>query len=198
MLMRSAVFLMLVVFGAAGCTRIDTNIGMNAVPMQAQDGLVSQSPYRIRSVNVEVPRDLSVSERNSYFPRGDIVWREDRFGDRHAQVQEIVHTGLHMGADEFSGDFPIIIDVRVKRFHALSQKARYSVGGIYNILLDVQISNAVTKEVLYPWRTINAEFPASGGAAALAEEQRGLTQRVVIQDRLKYVMQYEILNLPDP
>ncbi|MBD3677055.1 MAG: hypothetical protein HUJ27_01480 [Rhodobacteraceae bacterium] len=182
----------------AGCTKIDRNFGMAPVPMEAREDLVPLSPYRVEHVHVEVPRDLSVSERDSYFPRGDIVWREDRFGDRYEQVYEVVHTGLHLGADEFSGDFPIVVDVRVRRFHALSEKARYSVGGIYNILFDMQVSDAVSGEVLFPWYAVNAEFAANGGRAAMAEELQGYTQRVRIQDRLKYVMQYEILNLPDP
>ena len=47
-------------------------------------------PVTVARVEVRVPRSLKVSEANRYLPAGDIVWREDPPGDRHAQVQAIV------------------------------------------------------------------------------------------------------------
>ena len=84
--------------GASACTEIEQpsrNIAANGdlVPSTIAAAATSeraaqavrrgQSPVTVKAIRVEVPRTLSVSEANSYYPSGDIVWREDPLGDRH-------------------------------------------------------------------------------------------------------------------
>lgn len=82
----------------------------------------AQPSYRVEKINVIVPKSLLVSEANRYYPSGDIVWREDPPGDRHAQVAAIFEDAMARGAAKVQGDVPIIIDIQVLRFHALTEK----------------------------------------------------------------------------
>lgn len=194
--MTRAIFLILGFLAITGCTRIDTNFGMASTPLETSRAAVAASPYNVRKINVDVPRSLSVSEANAYFPRADIVWRGDPFGDRHAQVARIMQSGLEKGTGALRGRTPVVLDIRLQRFHALSDKARYSFGGVHNIVFAMQIRSAATGQVVQPWRLINAEFPAAGGTAAIEEERRGLTQKVLIERRLAQVIQYELSATP--
>ena len=90
----------------------------------------------INQVQVIVPRALKVSERNSYLPRGDIVWREDPIGDRHAQVQTIVQDAIVRGVTPLNGPVKADVEIVVQRFHALTEKARYTTGGVHSITFD--------------------------------------------------------------
>lgn len=128
----------------AGCASIDTP-SRNAPFAQgaegtsvnfAQTGAVfeaADADYRVAQINVIVPRTLQVSEANSYKPRGDIVWRGDLPGDRHAQVKAIFEEALARGANGVNGSVPVVLDIEVTRFHALTEKTRYSVGGVHEI-----------------------------------------------------------------
>ena len=89
----------------------------------------------VSQINVRVPTSLKVSEANRYYPNGDIVWREDPMGNRHAQVAKIVHDAMTVGTQSFTGPVPVILDIELVRFHALSEKARYTVGGVHNVIL---------------------------------------------------------------
>ncbi len=153
-----------------------------------------QSPVRISSIIVRVPRSLKVSEANRYLPGGDIVWREDPIGDRHAQVQKIFEDSFQRTAQVLDGPVPVQIDVQVRRFHALTEKARYTVGGVHAITFDLAIKNPETGELLVPIRTVRADLDAFGGQQALAAEARGLTQKVRITGHLSEVMRQELTN----
>ncbi len=77
-------------------------------------------------MRVTVPKSLTVSEAKSLLPTADIVWREDPLGDRHVQVGKIVETAVLRGAQGLKGKRPVIIDVTVTRFHALTFEAERS------------------------------------------------------------------------
>lgn len=186
----ASLFLALVT--ASGCTMMDTNFGLSKTPLTMDRAAIAASPYRVATINIDVPRSLTVSEANAYFPRADIVWREDPRGDRHAQVEKILRDGLTQGAANLRGPRRVVVDVRLQRFHALSEKARYTYGGIHNIVFSMRVRAAGSGEVIEDWRVINAEFSASGADAAIAEDRRGLTQKVLIQSRLAQVIQYEL------
>ncbi|MCF6443562.1 DUF6778 family protein [Nereida sp. MMG025] len=146
----------------------------------------------IAQINVRVPRSLRVSEANRYYPSGDIVWREDPIGDRHAQVAKVIDEGLRKGATRLNGERPVIIDVQVTRFHALTEKARYTVGGVHAIQFYLQVRDAQTKEILMQPRIVKADFDALGGNAAVQAEAKGITQRVRITDHLAKVLEHEM------
>ena len=147
---------------------------------------------RVERINVSVPRTLKVSERNMYYPGGDIVWREDPIGDRHAQVKAIFEAGLNKGAEQMDGLVPVILDVQVMRFHALTEKARYTTGGVHSITFKMRLRDAVSGLAIGEPHEVKADLEAFGGRHALAAEARGQTQKVRITDHLAEVIRQEL------
>jgi hypothetical protein len=158
------------------------------------DAAVIRSPVSVKQVLVRVPRSLKVSERNSYLPRGDIVWREDPIGDRHAQVHKIVQDAMVQGVSVLHGPVPVNIEIEMKRFHALTERARYTTGGVHALTFDLAIRHAETGELVVPVRTIKADLDAFGGQQAILAEARGLTQKVRISNHLAEVIRQELTN----
>ncbi|MEP1767558.1 MAG: DUF6778 family protein [Sulfitobacter sp.] len=150
----------------------------------------------VAQINVRVPTSLKVSEANRYYPGGDIVWREDPMGNRHAQVSKIMHSAMSAGTAGFDGPVPVILDVEVVRFHALSEKARYTVGGVHHMVFKMVLRDARTGEFLSEPRRIESDLEAFGGQQAIAAESRGLTQKVRISGHLAEVIRQEMTE-PD-
>lgn len=165
----------------------------NPGPTAGVLGNVAGSDMAISKVTVRVPRTLEVSEANRYLPQGDIVWREDPLGDRHAQVQAIVQSALEAGVRPLSGPVQVELDVEVLRFHALTQKARYTTGGVHSIAFTMVLRDAQTGEVLTQAREVEADLTAYGGRRALVAIAEGRTQKVRITGFLAKVIQQEIL-----
>lgn len=162
----------------------------------AQPGPVVRStaplPVRVSAINVSVPRNLTVSEANLYYPIADIVWRGDMIGDRHAQVQHIFETAFRAGTSDLSGPTGVILDAEVVRFHSLSEKARYSVGGVHNMVFKLTVRRATTGEQLGPARLVKADLPALGGTAAIEADRKGQTQKVRVTDFLAQAIRKEL------
>ncbi|MDF1728775.1 MAG: hypothetical protein P1U53_13615 [Sulfitobacter sp.] len=158
-------------------------------------GIVQVPSFRVVQAGINVPRSLTVSEANSYYPRGDIVWRGEPFGDRHAQVEAIFEEALSRGTAGIDGDVPVIVDIQVLRFHSLSEKARVSIGGVHNMPFRMRVRHAVTGEVLMPSREIEADLDAFGGSHALMAESRGQTQKVRVTAYLAQKMRSELMHL---
>lgn len=157
-------------------------------------GTVPGSELSITKVNVQVPRTLKVSEANRYLPQGDIVWREDPLGDRHAQVQAIVQAAMEAGVRPLQGPVAAELDIELLRFHALTEKARYTTGGVHAIAFTMVLRDAATGEALTPVREIEADLTAYGGRRALVAIAEGRTQKVRITSFLAKVIQQEILR----
>ncbi len=148
--------------------------------------------YKVVDVRVSVPESLSVSEANSLIPRADIVWRGDPYGDRRAQVAKVLHDGMMAGAESLQGEREVIVEIELIRFHALTERARYTVGGNHNIDFWMQVVDAETGEVIEPRRLLDTDLPALGGMAAVAAEARGETQKVRIEAFLAQVIRDEL------
>lgn len=149
----------------------------------------------IQGVSVNVPRSLKVSEANLYYPGGDIVWREDPAGDRYEQVKAIFEDGLSKGLSALpQGSLPVNLNVEVTRFHALTEKARYTIGGVHAVQFKLTLVDPETGAALTEPRLIKADFKAYGGARAISAERSGLTQKVRITDRIAEVIQQELSN----
>lgn len=138
--------------------------------------------WRLAEVRVNVPKTLVVSEAKTYLPTADIVWREDPEGDRYAQVATIIKNAVTRGAQGLSGSRPVIIDVTVTRFHALTFEAELNLSnaGVHNIKLMVQVVDARTGEVLLPATPIRAELPALSGEQMREARRKGQTQKSMI------------------
>lgn len=156
--------------------------------------LFAQTPVSVNSVIVHVPRSLKVSEANRYLPSGDIVWRGDPIGDRHLQVRQIFETAMSRGVGPLNGPINVDVDIEVLRFHGLSEKARYSVGGVHSITFNLALKNPDTGALLVPVRTIRADLDAFGGRQALAAEAAGQTQKIRITTHLSNVIREELTD----
>ncbi|MFU8776920.1 MAG: DUF6778 family protein [Roseovarius sp.] len=185
---------MLLGLGLSACASVDT--ATRNAPLEASALRAVAVPLDVQAIRVSVPKSLKVSEANSYYPMGDIVWREDGPGDRYAQIKAIFETALArgLGGGE-AGGMPVILDVEVTRFHALSEKARYTIGGVHALHFNVTLRNPATGAPYGPSKPVKASFKAYGGQAAIAAEQRGETQKVRITNHLAQVIRGE-LGLP--
>ncbi len=129
---------------ASGCTSTFRTFYSTGVPAEVSRG------WRVSDVRVAVPATLSVSEAKTLLPKADIVWREDPEGDRRAQVAAIVETAARQGASALRGARPVILDITVSRFHALTFEAerRFSNAGVHNIDFTIQVVDAATGRCL--------------------------------------------------
>lgn len=142
--------------------------------------------WRLAEVRVTVPRTLQVSEAKTLLPDADIVWREDPMGDRYDQVGKIMQTAVLRGAQGLRGARPVIIDVTVTRFHALTFEAELSNSdwGVHNVDFTAQVVDARTGEVLLAPTLIRAETPAWSGARMREARLRGITQKSMITNHV--------------
>lgn len=143
--------------------------------------------WRVADVVVDVPSTLTVSEVKSLVPEADIVWREDpASGSRYEQVATIMRDAVQRGAAGLRGPRPVVIQVEVSRFHALTFEAERLAAnaGVHNIHFTATIRDARTGAVLAGPENILAETPAFSGMAAGAARQRGETQKSVITNHV--------------
>ncbi len=150
--------------------------------------------YAVEEINVSVPDSLSVSEANGYLPSGDIVWRGDPPGDRREQVKAIFEDAFAKGTAKNPGDVPVILNVEVLRFHALTEKTRYTFGGVHSIRFALFIYSAENGMLLEEPREVQADLLGYGGSRAIAAEAKGQTQKVRITEHLAYVIDTELTD----
>lgn len=148
--------------------------------------------YTVREVRVDVPRALQVSEANSYYPLADIVWRGDPVGDRYAQITAIFETAAARATAGMQGAREAIVSIRLVRFHGVTERTRYTVGGTHNMVFDMTVLDAATGAVIDGPRRIEADARAAGGQAAIAEELAGRTQKVVVTEKLVETLRREL------
>ncbi|HSF65361.1 MAG TPA: DUF6778 family protein [Paracoccaceae bacterium] len=160
-----------------------------AVSASTGPGTAESSPaleplYNVAEVRVVVPRDLSVSEANLFYPVADIVWRGEPLGDRHQQVHAILTEAAGFATASMKEGRAVMIVAEVVRFHSLTEKTRYTVGGVHSLRYRLSVHDAATGEVIEPPRLIVADVRAAGGRRAIEEERQGRTQRVVVVSAL--------------
>lgn len=171
----------LAVSGCVGTSDVSRDIGLDTVPVI--DNIVVQD-WDVTAVEVNVPQTLTSSEANSIKPRSDIVWREDLMGDRHAQVDDLMTAALAPAFEAVNGATPVVITLDLVRFHAQTQRVRYSFGGEHEIQFVMTVRHAETGEILSGPVEVDLTFDAYGGNDAVAADARGETQRVRISQRL--------------
>ena len=183
---------------AASRNMTATMTGATALPAVAASAVlpggevVLHAQYDVQAVNVSVPRSLRASEANSFHPNADIVWRGDAAGDRHAQVAAIFNEAMARGTAVMHSGPKVVVDVEVVRFHCLTEKTRFTVGGVHSLHFMLTVRDAVSGAVLQGPRLVIADVKAAGGARAIAEDRAGLTQRVVVVQRLAEVIRREL------
>lgn len=172
----------LAVSGCVGSTDVSRNIGVNAIPVIEN---IEVQDWAVAGVEVNVPRSLTSSEANTIKPRADIVWREDSIGDRHGQVDDMMTAALEAAFEAVDGAVPVIVTLDVTRFHAQTQRVRYSnIPSEQEIEFVMTIRDAETGELLSGPTDVDLTFMALGGDDAVAADAQGITQRVRIEERL--------------
>ncbi len=154
--------------------------------------VIPATRYNITGFDIVVPQKLRVSEANVFYPIADIVWRGEPRGERHAQVAAILQDALGRATTGLTTGRAVRAEIELLRFHALTEKTRYTFGGVHSLWFKVTLRDALTGALVeQPFRVI-ADTPASGGARAIAEDEAGLTQRVVIVNRVAKVFEDEL------
>lgn len=196
----AAMVISLTMAGCASTYKSSPSTRLGALSSSTLDGVAStgSGAIAVTEVRVVVPDSLIVSEDNSYYPRGDIVWHGDPPGDRHEQVQAIfedaVARGTGAGSASADGKVPVAVDVEVQRFHSLTPKTRYTFGGIHSIRFAIAVRDAETGYVIEGPRVIKADLKGFGGQKAIEAEHQGQTQRVRITDHLADVIHQEVFG----
>ncbi|QIE44740.1 hypothetical protein G5B38_03915 [Pseudohalocynthiibacter aestuariivivens] len=191
MKMIKIVAAMLMGLAVSACASSEPEFASRNAPLETPEQIAPVA-VSVQTVTVSVPRALKVSEANRFYPGGDIVWREDPRGDRHVQVQRIVQDAMVKGVTGLNNGVPVELYVEVTRFHALTQKARYTTGGVHDLEFTVTLRDPATGNPLTEPRLIRADLKAYGGKQAIAAEGRGETQKVRITNHLAEVIRAEI------
>lgn len=152
--------------------------------------------YRLERFSMQVPADLTVSEANGFYPVSDIVWRGDPRGDRRRQVAAMFQEAARRNERLLVGSTPIIAEARLARFHGVTERTRFSVGGVYHVVFYLTIRHAGTGAILEPMRKVSATLPAPGGTTAVALDQQGQTEKVRVTDFLTRVLREELSAPP--
>lgn len=174
-----------VVTALAGCQPGNTAATARDVPLSvAAVGGTEAQNWRLSSLEVVVPANLTVSEANTIKPDADIVWHEDPCCDRHTQVDRIMTAALQSGLRGMSGSQGVRVEVVMSRFHAVTPRTRYTFGGEHEIEFTLTVRDAASGAVLRGPRAVDITFPAAGGDQALANEAAGYFQRDAIQNRV--------------
>jgi hypothetical protein len=182
----------LAVSGCVGTTDVSRNLGFDAQPV-VEDFAVQD--WSIAAFDVIVPETLTVSEANTLKPRADIVWRGEPIGDRRAQVDALMTAALEPAFEAVNGSIPAVVTIEVTRFHAQTQRVRYTnLPSEHEIEFVMTVRHAETGVILSGPTDIDLTFPALGGADAIAADARGETQALRIRARLMQWVQQEFVG----
>lgn len=182
-----------------GASRSQDNFGhLSHSGGDASSGLKAgmvQMPLAVQDVKIVVPRTLRVSEAEVYYPIADIVWRGEPRGDRYQQVEAIYQSAAASAIAPLQTGLPVVAEVEVLRFHCVTDKTRYSVGGTHSLKFLLTIRDARTGQVLSGPRKISADIKAVGGRKAVAEDYAGITQKATVTAHLTEVLRQELSEL---
>lgn len=178
------------VTSGATIVRIDARGGSIGTP------LAGAGRYDVDGVEITVPASLVASEANLFYPTADIVWRADPFGDRYAQVKSVLEEGFAAGVTGMDSGPKVVVAASLERFHSLTEKARFSVGGVHDIIVVLTVKDATTGQILEGPRRVEVAIRASGGRKAIAEDAAGNTQRAVIVAGLAEAIRRHLALVP--
>ena len=176
---RRTFLLSLSMLSLGGC---GTTFGMkSAVRLQMERS------YRLQDFNFDVQEGLQISESESFYPNADIVWRGDPIGQRIPQIAVMFEEAAARNRAVLDGDLTLV------RFHGVTNRTRYTVGGIYNVIFDLTIKSAATGEIIEPTRRVVGNLDAPGGERAALQDQAGQTQKVRVTDFLTSLLRAQLV-----
>jgi hypothetical protein len=186
--------------GLSGC--VGNDLATRNQPMTAPEfgyadeaaakRVILSPQYTVMDVRISVPETLVVSEANSYYPIADVVWRGDAPGNRYTQIKAIFEDAFASATVNMTAGPEVIVEAEVVRFHCLTEKTRYTIGGDHSLRYMLTVRDAQTGAVMDGPRLVVADIAAAGGEAALAEERAGRTQKVVVTEALRNSLLREI------
>lgn len=134
--------------------------------------------YALRGFRFAAAPDLVVSEEESFYPTADVVWRGDPRGPRVEQIGEMFNVAAERNRSVLTGSQPVSVDVTLVRFHGVTNRTRFTVGGVYNVIFDMTVRDARTGAVIEPTRRVVGNLDAPGGSRAVQLDESGQTQKV--------------------
>ena len=146
--------------------------------------LMRERGWRITDVRVNVPRSLSTSEANTMKPNVELLWQDEPYGDRYAQVRDILERPMRGLLPAFEGSRDVVLQLNVSFFHAQTPLVRRTFGGEHEIEFTFSLYDATTGALVYGPASRDLTFAAYGGRRAVEAEAMGLTQRVRIEARM--------------
>jgi len=149
--------------------------------------------YELTGLNFAAAPDLTVSEAANYYPVADVVWRGDPVGDRIAQIGSMFTEAAARNTGNLGGTQPIVVDVVLDRFHGVTERTQYTIGGVYNIAFRMTIRDARTGAIIEPERRVVFNLDAPGGQQAIELDRAGQTQRIRVTDFLASSLRAELL-----
>lgn len=152
--------------------------------------------YHVVDVNVTVPETLTISEANGFKPVADILWQEDPAGNRYQQVKDIMTAALEQGVSDLDGVRDVVVDVTMTRFHALTKRTRYSIGGEHEVWMELAIRDAETGDLVEPVRKVGFDTYISANQA-VENEANGIDQRVEITQLVEQMIHDEMTRPRD-
>ncbi len=149
--------------------------------------------YDIVALQFSALPELTISEAESYYPQADVVWRGDPPGPRLPQIEQMFQEAFDRNQTVLTGTRPVNLDIRLVRFHGVTDLTRLTIGGVYNIIFDMRVLDAVTGEVIEPTRRIEGDLSAPGGSRGQALIREGQTQRVRVTDFLTGLLRQQLV-----
>ena len=175
----------------SGCASMDVAT-RNAPFVGGKEQQILSQPVAVNDIKVNVSRELRVSEAELYYPVADIVWRGDVRGDRYEQVSAIFESSAKAAAQNLTVGQKANIEIDVLRFHSVTDKARYTVGGNHSITFMLSVKDPETGLDLMAPRKIKSDLHAFGGQEAIAADARGETQKKRVSAHLVNVIHKEL------
>ena len=149
--------------------------------------------YDLQGFSFTAMPGLVVSEGEGFYPTADVVWRGDQGTDRIAQIGAMFTEAANRNRSVLTGSQPINVEVTLVRFHGVTNRTRYTVGGVYNVIFDMTVRDARTNAVIEPTRRVVGNLDAPGGARAVSLENSGQTQKVRVTDFLTGLLRAQLV-----
>ncbi|MCW1956375.1 MAG: hypothetical protein KIH71_010725 [Roseobacter sp.] len=192
-----AALLVAIGLSISGCASFEVAT-RNALFMGAKNQQLYSQPLAVQDITVTVSRDLRVSEAEVFYPVADIVWRGDEHGDRYAQVGAIFEASARDATEDFTHGQAAAIAIEVLRFHGVSDRARYTVGGTHSMTFILSVTDPATGLELMAPRKIKTDLQALGGQEATDADARGETQKKRVSAHLASVIRAELSGADAP
>ena len=154
--------------------------------------------WRVNTVQVVIPDDLTTSDQNSYAPNFDIVWHGDAPGDRRSQVTRLLTDAVTEGSKGLRGRKPVTIQLVLAQFHAVTPIAvQRAPAAVHDIRYTMTVFDSRGNRLTEP-EFIRADLPAYVGRQAFIAAQEGETQKKRITDHVAKVTAGWLGIGPDP